>query len=236
MRSTQPTLERNDVRQYDDLVGEWVEPAGAFAALHWLADARAELIPPPLRPGSVLLDVACGGGLLATRLSGYHHVGVDLSRSALDVAAEHGVASVHGDVRHLPVRDGAADVVVAGEIFEHVNDLDRTIAEIARALRPGGVVVFDTINDTRLARLALVTIGERLPGGPPRNIHDPRLFVSPSRVRALFEQHHMTVTMTGLRPSVGDYVRFLLDRHRTVRMVATASASAVYQGVGRKRL
>ena len=76
------SMPRNDPRQYDDLAGEWWRPGGGFELLHWLAAARAPLIPPAARPGAVLLDAGCGGGLLAPHLAGkgYRHVGVDLRR------------------------------------------------------------------------------------------------------------------------------------------------------------
>jgi 2-polyprenyl-6-hydroxyphenyl methylase/3-demethylubiquinone-9 3-methyltransferase len=67
---------------YDDLREEWVRPGGAFAGLHWLAAARAELVPPSPGTDAVLLDLACGGGLLAPGVTGYRHVGVDLVDSA----------------------------------------------------------------------------------------------------------------------------------------------------------
>ncbi len=92
---------RNDLRQYDELAGEWWRSHGAFAALHWLARARGELIPSPSRPDAELLDLGCGGGLLAPYVSGYRHVGVDLSASALEVAARHGVEPREGG-RHGP--------------------------------------------------------------------------------------------------------------------------------------
>ena len=52
-----------------------------------------------------------------------------------------------------------ADVVVAGELFEHVADLETAVAEVSRVLRPGGVVVVDTISASRRARLGLVSVG-----------------------------------------------------------------------------
>ncbi|MDP8991485.1 MAG: methyltransferase domain-containing protein [Actinomycetota bacterium] len=219
---------------YDDLVDEWWKPGGEFAALHWLATARSQLIPPSPSTGRVLLDVGCGGGVLAPHVQEYLHVGVDVSQSALAVASRSGLVPLRGDVTRLPVRSGVVDVVVAGELFEHVEDLDGAVAEVSRVLQPGGVVVVDTINDTGWARLSLVTVGERLPGGPPRRIHDPDLFVAPRRLIELFARHGVELRVRGLRPSVTDYLCFLVRRERPVRMLPTRSLGAVYQGTGRK--
>ena len=224
---------RNDPQQYDDLVDEWWRPDGAFAALHWLARARGELVPEPAGADAALLDLGCGGGLLAPHVTGYRHVGVDISASALEVAARHGVEPVRTDVADLPFADDSFDVVVAGEILEHVEDLDGVVAEAARVLRPGGTLICDTINRTLFARLSLVTIGERLPGGPPPACHDPRLFVDPTYLRLLCADKGIDLTVWGLRPSLSDYVSFLLGRRASVRMVRTRSLAGVYQGIGR---
>ena len=238
MLSTAP-VRPNDPVLYERLADHWWRPDGAFAALHWLAASRVRLIGPPAREGAVLVDLACGGGLMAPhlrtpRLAGYRHVGVDLVASALEHARDAGVTAVQGDVTALPLADGIADVVVAGEIFEHVRDLPAVVAEIARVLRPGGVVVADTISATRRARVAHVTVGERVPGGPPPGCHDPALFVRPDRLRSLFAVHSIEMTVRGLRPSVPDYARFLVSRRAPVRMLPTRSLAAVYQAVGRK--
>jgi 2-polyprenyl-6-hydroxyphenyl methylase/3-demethylubiquinone-9 3-methyltransferase len=170
---------RNDPGQYDDLAGEWWRPWGAFAMLHWLATSRAEHIPPAAHPGAVLVDLACGGGVMAPHAArlGYRHVGVDLNLAGLRIAGEHGVLPVRGSVLAVPLADGCADVVVAGEILEHVEDDVAVLAECARLLRPGGTLVLDTIAATWLAELIAVRILERVPGGAPPGIHDPALFV-----------------------------------------------------------
>jgi 2-polyprenyl-6-hydroxyphenyl methylase/3-demethylubiquinone-9 3-methyltransferase len=231
-----PRRARNDLRQYDDLAAEWWRPRGEFAALHWLARARGALIPPAPSDGAALLDVGCGGGLLAPHVPpDYRHVGVDLSETALAVAARHGVEPVRADVAALPFEDGAFDVVVAGEVLEHVTDLDAVVAEACRVLRPGGVLVCDTIADTRFARLTLVTIGERVPGGPPLHCHDPALFVAPERLRALCVAHGVDLRLRGLRPSVPQFAAFLLGRRDDVTMVPTRPLNGVIQGLGRKR-
>jgi 2-polyprenyl-6-hydroxyphenyl methylase / 3-demethylubiquinone-9 3-methyltransferase len=225
---------RNDPAQYDWLADEWWKPRGAFAALHWLARARADLIPAPARRRPTLVDVGCGGGLLATHVRNYRHVGVDLSARSLRLAADHGVLPLRADAAALPLGDGVADVLVAGEIFEHVTDLPAVVAEIARVLRPDGILVFDTINDTLWSRLSLVVVGERMPGGPPPSIHDPALFVRPARLAELFGRQGFRLRVRGLRPSFREYIGFLLGRRDEVRMLPTRSLASLYQGVGKK--
>lgn len=229
-----PVRPRNDPRQYDDLASEWWRPEGAFAALHWLAQARAELIPPAPSAGGLLVDVGCGGGLMGPHVRGYRHVGVDRNAAALSIAARQGVLAVRSDAAALPLRDGVADVVVAGEIFEHVADIEPLIAEIGRVLRKGGTLVGDTINATRWARLSLVTLGERLPGGPPPRIHDPQLFVPPERLIAACARQGIELQVRGLRPAAFDYLCYLFDRRCPVRMLPTRSLATLYQAVGRK--
>jgi 2-polyprenyl-6-hydroxyphenyl methylase/3-demethylubiquinone-9 3-methyltransferase len=225
---------RNDLGQYDDLVSEWWRPEGVFAALHWLAASRRLLVPVPGRRNEILLDLGCGGGLMADSESPYVHVGIDLVVSALDHARSHGIDAVRADVSALPLASATASVVIAGEILEHVSCVDDVVGEVCRVLRPGGTVVIDTINATRFADFFLVKVAERLPGGPPRGIHDPSLFVDPQRLRRLFADNGVELDMWGLRPSLRDYARFLLDRRRSVRMLRTRSMVAVYQGVGTK--
>ncbi|MFL6072755.1 MAG: methyltransferase domain-containing protein [Mycobacteriales bacterium] len=230
-----PARQRNDPRQYDDLAAEWWRPRGAFAPLHWLAAARAGALPPAAAPGAVLLDLACGGGLLAPHVTplGYRHVGVDLSLESLRLARAHGVSAVRADVRALPVRDAAAAVVVAGEVLEHVPGLEPLVAEVCRVLAPGGTLLLDTLADTWLARFLLVTVGERLPA-VPRGIHDPALFVNRDRLRRAAAAHGVPLDLTGLRPRVTDCLSWLVRRRPDVRMVPTRPTTVLFTGHGRK--
>ncbi|WP_433536031.1 class I SAM-dependent methyltransferase [Micromonospora sp. CA-249363] len=246
--TAQRVLPRNDPRQYDDLAGEWWRPDGAFAMLHWLAEARAALVPPARSPDAVLVDLGCGAGLLAPHLAGkgYRHVGVDLTRSALVQAAGHGVRVVQGDATAVPLPDGCADVVSAGELLEHVPDWPRAVAEACRLLRPGGLLVLDTLNDTALARLVAVRIAERLPT-VPRGIHNPRLFVDARALVAECARHGVELRLRGLRPQVGGLLAWLVRRARTARtpgapstgraprIVPTRSTAVLYQGQGVRR-
>jgi 2-polyprenyl-6-hydroxyphenyl methylase/3-demethylubiquinone-9 3-methyltransferase len=164
---------------------------------------------------------------------------VDLGRTGLRHAAARGVVPVAGDVTALPLADACADVVAAGEILEHVTDLAGTVAELARVLRPGGLVVLDTVNDTALGRFVTVTAGERL-GIAPVGLHDPALFVDPRRLVAEFARHGVALRIRGIRPTMTGLLRWLALPHRPSarrplgRMVPTFSAAVLYQGRGRK--
>ncbi|WP_433213104.1 methyltransferase domain-containing protein [Dactylosporangium sp. CS-047395] len=230
-----PRRARNDPGQYDDLAGDWWRPGSPFSMLYWLARARARLIPPAERQGAILVDLGCGGGLLAPHVAGkgYTHVGVDLIVSGLEQAAAHGVAPVLADVRYLPFADGSADVVSAGELLEHVPDLEGTVAEACRILRPGGWLVLDTLADTALARLVAVRLAEGM-FPAVRGLHDPALFVDPRRLRDECARHGVPLDVRGVRPALPALARWLVTRRSAVPIVPTFSTAILYQGRGRK--
>ena len=234
-RDGAPVRPPNDPLQYDDLVDAWWDPAGAFAMLHWLAAARSAVLPAP-SGRRILVDIACGGGLLGphVRRLGWHHVGVDLGEGATRTAAAHGLAVARGDATRLPLRDGCADVVVAGEVLEHVPDLEGVVAEACRVLRPGGTLVLDTIAATAWGRFTAVTVAERLPGGPPPRLHDPRLFVDRDRMQRAFAAGGVELRLRGLVPAPWDYARWLRDRSRPVRLLRVRGTGGLFQGVGVK--
>jgi 2-polyprenyl-6-hydroxyphenyl methylase/3-demethylubiquinone-9 3-methyltransferase len=213
--------------------------------LHWLAAARGRLMPPARRPGAILVDVGCGAGLLAPHVTGkgYRHIGVDLVTSALEQAAAHGVTPVRGDATALPLPDGCADVVSAGELLEHVYDLAGAVREVCRVLRPGGLLVVDTLNATAVSRLIAVRVGERIPG-VPRGIHDPKLFVPPRVLIGECARNGVKLEIRGIRPTVPSLLRWLITRQPPARprahpgngthIVPTFSTAVLYQGRGTK--
>jgi 2-polyprenyl-6-hydroxyphenyl methylase/3-demethylubiquinone-9 3-methyltransferase len=230
-------LRRNDPAQYDAMADQWWETSGGFAALHWLAASRAEHLPPAPGPDAVLVDLACGGGLMAPHAArlGYRHVGVDIGAPGLRVAREHGVLAVRGSVLAVPLADGCADVVVAGEILEHVEDDVGVLAECARLLRPGGTLVVDALAATRIGRFLMVTVAERLPGGPPPGLHDPALFVDRARLLAAADELGLDLRLVGLRPSFRQALAWRLGRRDSVRMKPVRSTAVVFAGYGRRR-
>ena len=227
---------RNDPRQYDDLALSWWDPQGPLAMLHWIAKTRGALVPQATRDGAVLVDVGCGAGLLTphVRDKRYHHIGVDLMTSALDQARLHGVIVVNGNALALPLEDEIADVVCAGEILEHLSDHQLAITEACRVLRPGGTLIIDTIASTLLARVVAVGIAERIPGGAPHGIHDPRLFVDRRALIASCADLGVHLRLNGLRPGLASAIGWRLGLVPEARMVGTRFTSVLFQGIGKK--
>ena len=230
-------MRRNDPAQYAALRDEWWRPHGEFAALHWLAAWRAQHIPPAGRYGAVLVDLGCGGGLMGPHVAplGYRHVGIDIGLPGLALAREHGLLPVGGSALAVPLADGCADVVLACEILEHVEDDVAVLTECARLLRPGGLLLLDALAATRLSVLINVHLLERLPGGPPRGLHDPALFVDRRRLLAAADRLGFDLRLVGLRPSMREAIPWALGRRDGVTMKPVRWTGSVFAGIGRKR-
>lgn len=184
----------------------------------WLR-TLANLVPARLRhfdrvvgswSGLAVLDLGCGGGFMAEALAarGARVSGLDPAEQAIAAARRHAEHSGHaidyrvGHGESLPWPDGCFDAVVCVDVLEHVADLERVLAEIARVLRPQGWFLFDTINRTAFARLMVVTMGERVLGLLPRGTHDPALFISPRELNAKLSGLGFQVgRMQGLGPT-----------------------------------
>ena len=143
---------------------------------------RARPIAELVGTGKRVLDLGCRTGALTRHyLAGNSVVGVDVDREALAQAAALGVETVWADLDEaLPFEDASFDVVVAGELLEHLQFPERLVDEIRRVTRPGGRIVGSVPNGYRLkSRLRFLLGGS--PDGDPTHL---QLF-SPARVRSL---------------------------------------------------
>jgi SAM-dependent methyltransferase len=123
-------------------------------------------------PGRRVLDVGCRyGALTRAYLSGNEVVGVDVDRWALDEARELGIETHWVDAEQpLPFEDASFDVVVAGELLEHIRDPVAHVREARRVLRPGGTFVGSVPNGYRLKNRLRFLLG-RSPENNPTHLH-----------------------------------------------------------------
>ncbi len=135
---------RNDPAQYDELADQWWRARRRIrgAALAGRLPRRAH--PAGAAPGRRARRPGVRRGSDGPARRPRWATGTSASTSACagcEIAREHGVTPVRGSVLAVPLADGCADVVVAGEILEHVADDVGVLAECARLLRPGGTLV-----------------------------------------------------------------------------------------------
>ena len=91
--------------------------------------------------------------------------------------------------------------MVCVDVLEHVGDLYKVLSEVTRTLRPGALLLFDTINRNPLARVATITIAEDLLRLLPRGTHDPAMFIKPRELRRAMEGAGVVPgAVTGLGP------------------------------------
>jgi len=143
---------------------------------------RAELFAQLVGRGRRVLDLGCRyGALTRAYVDGNEVVGVDVDREALAEAAKLGIETVWADVDEpLPFADSTFDVVVAGELLEHVRSPDQVVAEARRLLRPGGRIVGSVPNAFRLKNRLRFLAG-RAPENDPTHLH----MFTPQAVRHL---------------------------------------------------
>ncbi len=218
----QTTASPDEIAKFSALADSWWDPSGAFRPLHKFNPARIAFIrdrllahfgrdPDAAQPftGLRLLDIGCGGGLVAEPMArlGFSVTAVDASDENIGTARVHAARSgLSIDYRAAMPEDltgESFDAVLALEVIEHVADVDAFWQAAASLLRPGGALIAATLNRT-MKSLALGKIGaEYVLRWVPTGTHDWRKFVRPSEmVRALRTNGLHTNTLAGISYNV----------------------------------
>lgn len=199
---TDASLDPAEIKKFSALAAEWWNPAGPFGALHRLNPVRLGFIRDLVRrhfstaaakplAGLNALDLGCGGGLVSAPLArmGAAVTGIDASPEAIGAARAYAAqaslptAFECTTAEALAARGEHFDLVAALEIVEHVADVGAFLQAATALVKPGGLIVFSTINRTPKARALAIVGAERILQWAPEGAHEYDKLVKPEEIR-----------------------------------------------------
>jgi 2-polyprenyl-6-hydroxyphenyl methylase/3-demethylubiquinone-9 3-methyltransferase len=196
--------DQTELDKFSALAHRWWDPTSEFKPLHAINPLRLDWINQhiPLE-GKKVLDVGCGGGILAESMAkmGAKTKGIDLSKKALQVAELHSLeTSVAVDYELISAEDlaqreaGQYDVVTCMEMLEHVPDPMSIIQACSTLVKPGGHVFFSTLNRNPKSYLFAIIGAEYVLRLLPKGTHDYKKFIKPSELSQFVRQANLEMT------------------------------------------
>ncbi|MGB6605479.1 MAG: bifunctional 2-polyprenyl-6-hydroxyphenol methylase/3-demethylubiquinol 3-O-methyltransferase UbiG [Steroidobacteraceae bacterium] len=185
-------VDPGELRKFDALAARFWDPHGEFRPLHLLNAVRAQFIAARVPAADRrVLDVGCGGGLLAESLAreGAQVTGIDLAPGMIEAARLHAAESglvidyrVSAAETLAQEAPGVYDIVTCMEMLEHVPAPAATVVALARLVRPGGAVFISTLNRNLKSFLLAIVAAEYLLRLIPRGTHEYERLITPSEL------------------------------------------------------
>ena len=203
-------VDPQEIQKFSDAASRWWDKQGEFKPLHdinplrlnWIAEHSEGLF------GKNVLDVGCGGGILAESMAnqGANVTAIDMSAEALEVAKLHGLESgVSVNYHHTTAENFASqhkdrfDVVTCLEMLEHVPNPSSVIAACATMSKPNGWVFFSTLNRNVKSYLMAILAAEYVLKLVPKGTHEHKKFIKPSELLNMIDDTSLiTKASTGL--------------------------------------
>jgi len=184
-----------ELAKFSDLAHRWWDPDSEFKPLHRINPLRLEWIERTVGgfAGKSVLDVGCGGGILAeamARRGAARVLGIDLALKPLRVAQLHAMEAGLDNIDYretaaealAKTEPGSYDVVTCMEMLEHVPVPASVVRACAGLVRPGGHVFFSTINRNAKAFLFAIVGAEHVLKLLPKGTHEYAKFIRPSEL------------------------------------------------------
>jgi 2-polyprenyl-6-hydroxyphenyl methylase/3-demethylubiquinone-9 3-methyltransferase len=174
---------------FHQLASTWWDKDGPFHTLHDINPCRLAYVQKFVNLSNIrVLDLGCGGGILAESLAkqGAEVIGIDIEANLIEVAKAHAQSeNLAIDYIAKPVAEyeGAPfDLIVCMEMLEHVKEPGQILQQCHRLLKPQGKIFLSTINRSLKAYLELIFMGEYVLKLLPRQTHDYQDFIKPSEL------------------------------------------------------
>ena len=216
MAGPRENIDSREIARFASHAKDWWDLKGQYKALHQINPVRLAYVRDRVGlQGRRILDVGCGGGLLAEAMAagGARVTGIDMVVPSLEVARRHAFQTgVTVDYRQSTAEAWARDhreiydAITCMELVEHVPDPAGLIQALAHIVRPRGDLFFATVNRTLLARLLVIWASENVLGIVPKGTHTYGKFVRPRELTRWGRQAGLEVRdLSGLRyfPFVG---------------------------------
>jgi 2-polyprenyl-6-hydroxyphenyl methylase/3-demethylubiquinone-9 3-methyltransferase len=186
-------LDHDEVNKFDELAAKWWDKDGEFRPLHQINPLRVNFIEERSSvEGKKVLDVGCGGGILAEALNelGANVTGIDASENTIGVAKSHS-RSIGSDVIYIQNTieefisshpNEKFDVITCLEMLEHVPSPNEIIKSCSNLLKDDGNIFFSTINRNPRSYLFAVIGAEYILNLLPKGTHDYEKFIKPSEL------------------------------------------------------
>ncbi|MBY0410571.1 MAG: bifunctional 2-polyprenyl-6-hydroxyphenol methylase/3-demethylubiquinol 3-O-methyltransferase UbiG [Burkholderiaceae bacterium] len=196
-----------ELAKFSELAHRWWDTESEFRPLHQINPLRLEWINSLCSlPGKQVLDIGCGGGILADSMArkGSNVLGIDLSSKALRVAQLHALESGTQGIRYREVSaellaaelPAGFDVVTCMEMLEHVPDPASVVRACSALVKPGGWVFFSTINRSAKAFMLAIVGAEYVLGMLPRGTHEYAKMIRPNELAASCRSAELDILST----------------------------------------
>ena len=209
-------LDKKEISNFDEHAHEWWNKRGPYKLIHNLTPLRMEYITNQVTLEDMeILDIGCGGGILAEELSkkGANVTGIDASEKTIEIAKQH---SQENNLKinyecstledHLKKSKKKYDSIICFELIEHVPDQLKLINDISKVSKKGSKLFLSTINRNIVSFLFAKVIAEYVLKIVPQGTHQYEKFIKPSELNKILEKsNYKTIDVKGVKLNPIDF-------------------------------